>query len=151
MRRVQDYQISSNKIHATLLAVADNGVLLLGKSGTGKSDLALRMIEHEKAVLVADDVVCLNLENGRLYGQADDKTAGLLEVRGLGVIPYPYRKNVAISLVVELVPTAEEVERFPQKCKENILGLEIPKIALYAKHSSAVEKLCVGVRLYAEM
>ena len=146
-----DYQISSDKIHATLVVVADKGVLLVGKSGTGKSDLALRLIEQGKAVLVADDVVCIKKDCGHLYGRSDEKIAGMLEIYGLGIVQYPYQEEAIISLVAELVEAPEDVDRFPQKCTESILGLEIPKIALYAKHSSAVEKLCVGLRLYGSV
>ena len=143
-----DYQICVDKVHGTLVAIEGKGVLLIGNSGVGKSDLALRLIERGRAVLVADDVVCLTKVGDQLIGQADDKIAGLLEVRGLGIIPYAYRQNAAVNLVIELKNTAEDVERFPQIAQENILGVEIPKIDLYAKECSAVEKVCLGLRLY---
>lgn len=150
-KKMKDYRISSDKIHATLIVVNSKGVLLVGDSGSGKSDLALRLIERGKAVLVADDVVCLEAVGGRLYGKADESIKGMLEVRGLGIVRYSCLNNAEISLVVELKNTMSEIERLPINDKETILGLEIPKIALYAKQSSAVDKLCVGLRLYTNV
>ena len=76
--------------HATLVEIAGKGVLLCGKSGAGKSDLAFRLIENHKAVLVADDVVLFTVQNGELYGEAPEKLKGLLEIRGVGIAKYPY-------------------------------------------------------------
>ena len=84
-----DLKISDNMLHATLVQLEQKGILLLGKSGAGKSDLALRLIENKGAVLVADDVVVLQTENGHLYGQAAENLRGMLEVRGIGIVPYP--------------------------------------------------------------
>ena len=56
-------------IHATLVSLQNKGILLKGKSGSGKSDLALRLIENKGAILVADDMVELNIDNNRLIGK----------------------------------------------------------------------------------
>lgn len=142
-----DYQISADKIHATLVQIDGCGVLLIGASGSGKSDTALRLIESKRAVLVADDVVVLNVENGRLFGSPAKNIAGMLEVRGIGLVPYPYCPRTMVDFAVHLLSTPDEVTRFPQKNTENIFGVEIPRIDLYAKESSGVDKICVSVRL----
>ncbi len=88
-------------IHATCLVVEKKGVLLLGKSGAGKSDLALRLID-EGARLVADDRVELYLARGRLKARAPKSIAGLMEVRGLGVVALPYAATTDVALAVNL-------------------------------------------------
>lgn len=88
-------------IHASCVAIGRAGVLLLGPSGAGKSDLALRLLD-EGARLVADDRTDLFVKNRKLFARAPVSIAGLLEVRGLGIIARPYAKTVAIALAVQL-------------------------------------------------
>src|SRR5260221_10017200 len=78
------------------------GVLLLGPSGAGKSDLALRLIA-EGAELVSDDRVELFVHRRRLYARPPKRLAGLLEIRGIGIVEIPYAEKVRIDLVAELV------------------------------------------------
>src|SRR5690606_32729552 len=75
-------------IHATCVALGDTGILLRGRSGSGKSDLALRLIDGG-ALLVADDRVALSLEGGRVIARPPAALAGYLEVRGVGPMPVP--------------------------------------------------------------
>ena len=79
------------------------GLLLLGESGSGKSDLALRLIERG-AILVADDRVELWVRAGRLFGRAPANIAGLLEVRRTGILRLPYAPEAPITLVIALDP-----------------------------------------------
>jgi hypothetical protein len=88
-------------IHADCVAIGTRGVLILGDSGAGKSDLALRLIDAG-AKLVADDRTELYLARGRLCARAPKTIAGLIEVRGLGVIALPFAKNVSLDLAVKL-------------------------------------------------
>lgn len=133
-------------LHATLIKLKSRGILLLGKSGSGKSDLALRLIENKAAKLVADDVVFISKKGDLLYGTAAENLRGMLEVRGVGIVTYPYIRRSKIDLAVHLVDTAAEVERFPLKHKELILGLEIKQIDLYAKENSAPDKIMAALR-----
>ena len=90
----------------------DAGVLLLGESGTGKSDLALRLMVMG-AVLVADDRCDLFVAAGALRARVPDSLAGLIEVRGVGIVQMPYRPEARIALAVRLVaPSA--VPRLPE-------------------------------------
>ncbi|MBQ9034866.1 MAG: HPr kinase/phosphatase C-terminal domain-containing protein [Alphaproteobacteria bacterium] len=129
------------QIHATMLKMNGKAVLIKGKSGCGKSDLALRLLTDKNVHLVADDVVSLFLENNKVYGKAPENLQGLLEVRGVGVVKMPYVKQATVDLVVNLVDNPEEIERMPKIAHENILGLEIERIDLYAKECSAPEKV----------
>lgn len=91
-------------IHASCAARNGEGVLILGAPGAGKSDLLLRLLDHGFD-LVADDQV--NVEAGR--AQPPPSLAGLLEVRGLGLIRMPHVAPVTLALAVRL----ERGERLP--------------------------------------
>ncbi len=141
--------MSDNRLfHATALIVNDCGVLLMGKSGSGKSDLALRLIENHNAVLVADDAVVVEKTGQKLYARAAANIAGLLEVRGIGLVKYPYIEKTSVDLCVNLTDNAADVERLPEKRTGDILGLEIKQIDLYAKENSAPEKVMAAIRCF---
>lgn len=137
-------------IHSTLVLLNGKGVLLSGKSGSGKSDLALRLIENKKAKLVADDAVELMVQSGKIIGKAPDNLAGLLEVRGVGIVNYPYQKEATVDIWVNLLENQENTERMPLLQKEVILGLAINKIDLYAKENSAPDKIVAALRNFGQ-
>lgn len=139
--------MSNNLMHATLVELDGYGVLLTGKSSVGKSDLALRLIENKKAHLVADDIVELKKDRQNIFGRAPQNLRGLLEVRGIGVVCFPYVEEAKISLIIRLTNGATQVERMPKKQYESILGLEIPQIDLYAKENSAPDKIMVALKV----
>jgi serine kinase of HPr protein (carbohydrate metabolism regulator) len=128
-----------NMIHATCVVVGGAGVLLRGPSGSGKSDLALRLIDGG-AALVADDRVLLARENGRLVGRAPPAIAGLLEVRGLGLVPVTPVPAAEIDLVVDLRPCGA-IERLPEPAWCAYLGVRLPLVALEPFHASATAKV----------
>lgn len=109
-------------------------MLVLGPPGSGKSDLALRLIGRGFA-LVADDQVLLD---GRAV-RAPEPLRGLLEVRGLGIFEgLPVAEDAALALVVDLVPP-DGVARLPVPASWPPAG--VPRIALHAFEASACEKL----------
>lgn len=135
-------------IHATCLVVEKKGVLLLGKSGAGKSDLALRLID-EGARLVADDRVELYFDRGRLKARAPKPIAGLMEVRGLGVIALPYAPATGLALAVKL--GAET--RLPEAAfyRPPLPGAEpLPLITLNARLPSAQAKVRLALTAFAK-
>jgi HPr kinase/phosphorylase len=89
------------------------GVLLLGASGAGKSQLTLRLLAAG-ARLIADDRIELYARRGRLRARPPRGLAGLLEIRGLGIVKLPYAASVDISLVVRLV-SQESVAQLPAR------------------------------------
>lgn len=111
---------ASHTIHATCVAFGARAALLLGPSGSGKSDLALRVIFEQGAKLVADDRVLLTRQGSRLIAAAPGEAAkvgltGALEARGLGILGLPAarrRARAPVVLAVALVPP-DEVERLP--------------------------------------
>ena len=96
-------------IHATLISYKNKRILLTGKSGSGKSDLALRMIINNKAKLVADDRVILENIGNKLIGYAPDNLFGLLEIRGVGIKECTALENSEICLCVELCDELHDI------------------------------------------
>jgi len=130
-------------IHATAVAFGGAGVLLRGPSGAGKSDLALRLIDAG-GVLIADDRVDLTSEQGRLLASPPVSIAGLLEVRGIGIIQTPWVDRTRIALVVDLV-SRETIERLPTPGATVLLGVDLASLRLDPWPASAVMKLRLAV------
>ncbi|MFT4251737.1 MAG: HPr kinase/phosphorylase [Caulobacter sp.] len=116
------------------------GALIEGVSGAGKSDLALRTLEAGFR-LVADDRVATFVSDGELYGRAPDPLAGLIEVRGLGVVPEPALRLARIALVVRCVETPDQVERLPEPRFEVLLGVSVPVFDLWPLEPAAPAKI----------
>ena len=127
------------QVHATCVDIGGTGVLLRGPSGSGKSDLALRLIDGG-ARLVADDRAELTVEGGRVVVTAAPEIAGLFEVRGQGVRRLPCIERAVLGLVVDLVP-AREVERLPEAARCEILGLTLALLRLAPFEASAAAKV----------
>ena len=131
-------------LHATCVSAGSVGVLLLGPSGSGKSDLALRLISRGH-MLVADDRTVLCIENGHLAATVEEEIRGLLEVRGVGLLEYPVANHIPVRLVVELV-SREEMERIPEPSMFECLGRKVPKIAINGFDSSSPDKILAALR-----
>lgn len=130
-------------IHATCIAIGGTGVLLRGPSGSGKSDLALRLIDGG-AELVADDRVLLD-GGAELIGRPPAEIAGRLEVRGLGIVSVAHRPFAAIGLVVDLVAAAA-IDRLPEPATVRLLDRDVPLIRVAPEHASAAAKVRLAVR-----
>jgi HPr kinase/phosphorylase len=126
-------------IHATCVAVDGRGVLLRGPSGSGKSDLALRLIDAGGR-LVADDRVQLSLEGGLVIARPPAILAGLIEARGFGPIPVPFLPEAPIMLVADLKPD-EAIERLPEPGTCAYLGIILPLVSVSPFEASAPIKL----------
>ena len=129
-------------IHASCVALGASGVLLLGKPGAGKSDLALRLID-EGARLVADDRTILFTRRGSVYGKSPDSIRGLMEIRGLGILALPSRAEVKIALVVKL---GREDTRLPVHHRfQAPRGLSVskppPEILLNGRYASSPARI----------
>jgi serine kinase of HPr protein (carbohydrate metabolism regulator) len=116
------------------------GALIEGPSGAGKSDLALRAIESGFR-LVADDRVAVFVSGGRLHGAAPAPLAGLLEIRGLGVVSQPAIAVAQVSLIVRCIDTPSAVERLPDPRFEAILGVNVPVFDLWPLEPAAPAKI----------
>ena len=94
--------MESRKFHSTSIVFEDNGLMILGKSGSGKSDLALRLIDSG-ATLISDDITICRKINSQIFLFSPEETKGLLEVREVGIITVPYVENIRLNLVARLV------------------------------------------------
>jgi len=135
----------TKQIHAACIAIDGEGVLLRGPSGSGKSDLALRLI-NGGGILVADDRVDLMASSDTVLASAPESLFGLLEVRGLGILPFPAIKAVRLALVCDLV-SANEIERLPEDREELILNTSLALVAIAPFEYSAVLKVQLALKL----
>ena len=134
-------------VHGTAVALDGGAVLLRGPSGAGKSDLALRLID-QGARLVADDQVLLRRDGERVLARAPDALAGLIEIRGLGIVAAERIDDAPLVLLVDQVGPAG-VERLPAAAVESVLGIAIARLALAPFEASATAKLRLAARTYA--
>ena len=125
-------------IHANAMLLGEAGLLLRGPSGSGKSALSLDLIDRAQARgdfarLVADDRVELTAANGRLIARPHPAIAGLMEIRGRGVVRVPFESAGVIRLVVDLLGAASWPERCPQQGarEAKLCGITLPR--LYAR------------------
>lgn len=125
-------------VHGTCVAIDGAGVLLRGPPGSGKSDLALRLIDSG-AVLVADDQVVLARADGEIRADAPDALRNRLEVRGIGIIGVR-TEPAPLTLLVDLVPP-EQVARLPERKVELVDGVALPVLAMTPFEASAPAKL----------
>lgn len=131
-------------VHATSVAIEGAGLLLLGPSGSGKSDLALRLIDRG-AVLVADDQVDLSLLDGQAFAQPPSAIRGLIEARGIGLLRLPYLERAPLVLAVQLVPGGS-IERMPEPALWREAGISLPLVALDPFESSTPAKLRLALK-----
>ena len=125
--------MSADTIHATTVAIDGRGVLIVGPSGSGKSDLALRLIDRG-AVLVADDRTVLRVEGGAVLASAPATLVGSLEVRGLGIVALPHLAEVAVAMCVEL---ARDVDRLPPPRTRSLLEIVVAEMVIDPRPASA--------------
>lgn len=134
-------------IHGTAVELFGKAVLLRGQPGSGKSDLALKLIDRG-ATLISDDQIRIEKEGGSLFLSAPKSIANLLEIRGLGIIYFDCLDHVCLALVVDL--SRDSIfERLPEPCSCEIEGCKFPQLKLDAKRESlhiiielAMAKLC---------
>jgi len=140
-------------VHGTCVAVDGEGVLLLGPPGAGKSDLALRLIDGG-ARLVADDQTALSRDGGEgdgggIRAAAPPSIAGLLEIRGVGIVEVPSVAAAPLRLAVELVPDEAQVERLPEARRWPCLGIDVPLLVLTPFPASTPAKIRAALRALA--
>ena len=129
---------ASETVHATCVAIGGRGVLLFGHSGSGKSDLALRLIDRG-AKLVSDDYTLVAAKDGRLLGRPPATIAGKIEVRGVGLVEMDCERDVPICLAIDLdrVP-----DRLPEEGETmSVAGESVPLIGLMGLEASAPIKV----------
>lgn len=123
------------RIHATVVAIGEAGILIRGASGSGKSTLALALITLAAqagrfARLVADDRTELVAAGNRLVARPVAPLEGIVERRGLGLTPEPHTGAAVVRLIVDLA--AEEPARMPEPedLVDSLAGIDLPRLRM---------------------
>jgi serine kinase of HPr protein (carbohydrate metabolism regulator) len=132
-------------IHATCVAIEGRAVLIMGASGSGKSDLALRLIDRG-AVLVSDDYTVLTASGARLHAAPPTNIAGLLEIRHIGIVNMDYAIDVPIALAIALDEKPERMPDHPAMLE--FLGLSVPCVTLAGLEASAPIKAEIALKRF---
>ncbi|NJM29372.1 MAG: serine/threonine protein kinase [Rhizobiales bacterium] len=133
-------------MHGTCVAIGGRGVLILGPPGSGKSDLALRLIDQPGrgigrkmlgAELVSDDQVTVTRTGNRLLARAPASLLGKLEIRGIGIAPVKTRRTVELTLAIMLTEH-RKIERMPEASESiDVLGIALRAVRIDSTLASA--------------
>jgi serine kinase of HPr protein (carbohydrate metabolism regulator) len=135
-------RLSSENLHASSVAVDGRAVLISGPSGSGKSDLTLRLLDRG-FTLVSDDRTIVRKEGSKLLASAPETIKGKLEIRGVGIVHMDTVIDIPVALVVELT---SDIQRLPDDSRERlILGAGIPLISVDAMTASAPSKVALAL------
>ena len=135
-------RLSTETVHASTVALEGRAVLITGPSGSGKSDLALRLLDRG-FTLVSDDRTIVRRDGGRLIASAPPTIAGKLEVRGIGIVEVAAVGDVPVALLVELT---SDIERLPDDDRERpLLGIGLPIVSIDAMAASAPAKVALAL------
>jgi len=139
---IPDSRLSAETVHASTVALEGRAVLITGPSGSGKSDLTLRLLDRG-FTLVSDDQTLVRRSGDRLIASAPATIAGKLEIRGIGIVEVDTVKDVPLALIVELTG---ELLRLPDDSRERpILGVTLPLISVDTMTASAPSKVALGL------
>ncbi len=136
-------------IHASCVSFDGFGVLLRGKAGVGKSDLALRLIERKYAQLVGDDQICLEKQAMQVLASPAPKLEGLLHVTHLAIISRGFCTRVKLGLIIDLVEASQKqaLALIATPETELLMGVRLRRLSLCGVEDSAIEKICCAVEL----
>jgi serine kinase of HPr protein (carbohydrate metabolism regulator) len=139
---IPEARLSAETVHASTVATEGRAVLITGPSGSGKSDLTLRLLDRGFS-LVSDDQTIVKRRGDQLVASAPANIAGKLEIRGIGIVEMDTVSDVPVALIVELT---SEIQRLPDDSRERpILGVPLPLISVDAMTASAPSKVALGL------
>ncbi|MBK1671134.1 hypothetical protein CKO28_24320 [Rhodovibrio sodomensis] len=130
--------MDATRLHASCAVLNARAVLLRGPSGSGKSDILLRLVAAAGAGLVADDQVLLARDGDALVARAPDSLQGVMEARGVGLLRLPAAGPARVVLLADLTPRPR---RQPDPAHETVLGCRLRRVEIDPGAASAVAKL----------
>jgi serine kinase of HPr protein (carbohydrate metabolism regulator) len=135
-------RLSSENLHASSVALDGRAVLISGPSGSGKSDLTLRLLDRG-FTLVSDDRTIVRKQGSKLIASAPETIKGKLEIRGVGIVEMEAVSDIPVAMVVELT---SDIQRLPDDSRERlVLGAAIPLISVDAMTASAPSKVALAL------
>lgn len=134
--------LSSETVHASAVAIDGRAVLIEGRSGSGKSDLALRLIDRG-AKLISDDYTLVLRHGAGLIARSPATITGKMEVRGVGIVDLPCVSDVPVALIVQL---GGEIMRLPERRLRRVAGIDVRQVAIDPFHASAPIKVELALR-----
>ncbi len=143
-----------NTVHGVAVSIARTGILIVGPSGAGKTELALDLIDHclirnIEAHLVADDRVILRRDGDFWYASAPERLKGLVEVRGSGIHKIEFLDKAQLHFGVRLVKESESM-RMPDLAPAELCpDIFLPCLSLPQRNFAAVRAVLAHLGLYA--
>lgn len=147
-RKLEIKAENSKQIHGTCISINDIALVFIGPPGSGKSDLALRLID-QGANLIADDRIDIFAKNKKLIAKPPKQITGLLEIRGLGIVKINYKPLGIISLIFRMTSSGD-IERLPKIKNWSMHGIILPLFPLDPFSASACAKVRIAIRNLAE-
>ncbi len=136
-------------VHGSAVLIGETGILIRGASASGKSTLALELMsaDPERARLVADDRVIVSAVHGRLLADVPVAIAGLIEVRGIGLLRWPHVAPVIVRLVVDLEP-ADVCPRLPESgdAETAVAGIVLPRLPLPVGVAGGADRVRAAIK-----
>lgn len=137
-------------IHANSLQIADRGLLIVGRSGTGKSAISLELIDrarfsNKRAALIADDFSEITERDQHLIAKAPTELKGLIEIRGAGIYHIAHNDSVVLTHAVTL---GEASVRFPENYFYNLNDVKLPMIKLPAVENADCITICHAIEAF---
>jgi len=134
--------------HCNVVEIAGKGILIEGPAGSGKTSLALGLVDAARqrgidAHFVADDQALLEVEDGRIVARTPPSIAGLAEIRGHGIVRLAHRSRSTIGLVLAMVED-DGLERMPEQVTTFVLGIELPAIAVPVRHEAQAVRIILA-------
>ena len=126
------------RVHGTCVVFCGRGLLIRGPSGSGKSDLALRLIDAGGS-LVADDQTEISRVGDTLAANAPESIKGLIEIRGFGLVRMPVAGAVRLDAVIQC--EQGPIERMPEQTALRFHDVAVPLYYIHPFEASAVAKI----------
>ena len=138
-------QTSKLNQHCSVVEINQRGILIVGLSGTGKTSLALGLLERAEkrglsSSLICDDQAILSSDGKSLVANAPKAIAGKIELRGFGVIEHPYKQSAQINLVAEICED-DAIERMPGQNHINLCDIALPHLRVPRQHEALASRI----------